>query len=177
MPGSRIRSNLAAVQLLLLAATAPAAASQHEDDRAFVVDLESDGSATVTISFDYDLNSDTERAAFEKLKPNESAQQQFTSRFLDRMRRIATAAENRTGREMSVSNSQISFETRDDGQTGVVSLSVTRTGLPPTTDDGPVVSQPFASDYQPDRRFVVHGPDGYRLASVTPAPDRSGRPP
>jgi hypothetical protein len=72
---------------------------------------------------------------------------------------------------MSVSNPGIAFETRDSGSTGVVSLSVEWTGLAATTDEGLVVTEPFATSFEPDRRFVVRGPDGYELTGVSPAAD------
>lgn len=171
MPDFRTLGSLAAVMLLLVTASAPAAAtSQHKDDRAFVVELNEDGSATVTIQFAYNLGSDSERAAFEDLKQNETKQKEFKTEFRNRMQRVAAQAENQTGREMSVTNAKIAFETRDSGKTGVVSLSVTWKGLAATQDGSLIVTEPFASDFEPDRRFTVRGPDGYQLASAKPSP-------
>lgn len=173
VPQQSLRSlaTLIAVLGLVLTATAPAAAAQHTDDGAFVVDLAVDGSATVTVHLAYDLDSDEEQTAFRDLEESDTLQEQYRTDFRDRMSRVAATAANETGREMRVSDPQVAFETRDSGSTGVVSLSVEWTGVAATTDDGVVVTEPFATSFEPDRRFVLQAPDGYVLTDVSPAAD------
>ena len=57
---------------------------------------------------------------------------------------------------------------------GIVTLSVTYVGLAAVADDTLTVTEPFASGFEPDRRFVVTAPDGYAVAAATPAADTSG---
>lgn len=167
----RMLGALGLVFVLLTAATAPAAAAQHGDDKAFVVELHADGSATVTLQLAYDLNSDAERAAFRDLKNNETLQQRAKSDFLQRMQSVAAAAENATGRNMSVHDPRIAFRMVDGGSTGIVELTVTWDGLAAVKDDTLRVTEPFASGFEPNRTFTIRGPDGYHLSSVTPKPD------
>lgn len=163
------------VLLLLVSATAPAAAAGQAsavtaDEPAFVVDLEEDGSAEVTLRLTYDLTTDDESDAFQTLKSDEQAQQDLRERFLNRMQSVASAAENKTGREMRVHDASITLRTTANNETGIVELSVTWEGLAATTDGKLVVTEPFASDFQPNRTFVVSGPEGYTLASASPTP-------
>jgi len=88
------------------------------DEPAFVVDLATDGSAEVVVTYTFDL------------------------------------------------------ETIDG--TGDVTLSATWNGLAAVEDDTLVVTEPFASGFEPDRRFYLVGPDGYELESATPDPDERG---
>ena len=173
VPQRSLRSlaTLIAVLGLILTATAPAAAAQHTDDSAFVVDLAADGSATVTVHLAYDLGFEEEQTAFRDLEGSDTLQEQYRTDFRDRMSRVAATAANETGREMRVSDPQVAFETRDPGSTGVVSLSVEWAELAATTDDGLVVTEPFATSFEPDRRFVLQAPDGYGLTDVSPAAD------
>lgn len=163
-------ASLLTVAVLLSALSAPVAATQHADDRAFVVDLAEDGSATVTVHFAYDLGSDAEREAFGDLQANDTLQERTKTEFLNRMQAVAASAAERTDRSMSVSDARIAFETRDDGATGVVSLSVEWSGLAAQRDGSLVVSAPFDGEYEPNRTFVVRGPDGSTLADATPEP-------
>ena len=157
-------------------ATQPAAGStgdgtQVADDDAFVVDLREDGSARVTMTVAFDLTTDAEREAFERLRDNETVRTRTRDRFADRMRTTADATANRTGREMNVTDPAIAFETTDGGQTGVVALSVAWDGLAAVAGDDLVLTAPFANEFDADRTLVVRAPDEYRLTSVSPSPN------
>lgn len=164
------------VALLVVSATAGAfvgpAAAQSEDEPtpAFVVDLNADGSAQLTLSLVYDLSTDTERAAFRDLQNNETAQNETRIRFRNRMQAVAEDAENATGREMSVRDPAIALSERADGDFGVVNLSVTYDGLGAVDGNEITVTEPFASGFQPDRQFVVRYPSRFDPASTSPAP-------
>jgi len=161
---------------LLCLGAAPAAASitgattTQQHTGGFIVNLNEDGSAQITLQLAYDLESDAERAAFKDLKNNETLQQQTKQNFLARMQRVAASAENETGREMRVSDAAITFETANDSSVGLVKLSVMWTGLAATNGETLTVTEPFASGFEPERTFTVRGPDGYALDAATPEP-------
>ena len=160
---------LALVAVVALAA-GPAAA-QSAAEPAFVVQLEADGSATVTLQSTFDLTTDAEREAFASLETDDQAQDEAAARFLERLRAVAGDAEAATGREMRVTEASIELRRTDDGRTGVVTLTATWTGLAATDGDRLVVTEPFASGFAPERPFVVRAPDGYVVEAASPAPD------
>lgn len=156
-----VAATAATAQSTESAATLPA-------ESAFVVDIETDGSARVTLVTTFDLTTDSEREAFEALRTNETAREQRTNRFATRMQVIANRAENDTGRDMAIRNSAMAFTTEND--TGIVGLSVTWDGLAAQEGDRLVLREPFASGFDIDRPFRVVGPDGYALGTATPTP-------
>ena len=156
--------------LVLLATTAPAAAASNDDER-FRVALDTEGNADMSVTYTYDLETDGERAAFEELASNETARQRLATRFENRMGAVADGASNETGRDMTVGDATI--ETADDDGVGTVTLSVRWENLAAVDGDRLTVTEPFASGFEPDRRFVVEAPDGYAVASATPAPSTS----
>lgn len=153
---------------------APAAAQSAEPTPTFAVDVSADGSAELTLTLVYDLATGPERQAFDELRTNETAQASTRTRFRDRMRAVAADAGNETGRETSVEDAAISLERTESGDSGVVTLSVTYVGLAAVEDGTLTVTEPFASGFEPDRRFVVTAPDGYEVASAIPSADTSG---
>lgn len=137
---------------------------------AFVVDLRSDGSARVTVTVPFDLTTEEEREAFRRLRGNETAREGVRDRFADRMSATTAATANRTDREMRVSDPGVTFATTDEGDTGVVALSVMWHGLADADDGDLVVTAPFADGFTTDRELVVRAPDGYGLTENSPAP-------
>ncbi|WP_434520791.1 DUF7345 domain-containing protein [Halorubrum sp. AS12] len=133
-----------------------------EEGSAFVVALDADGDATVTLVLTYDLADADDEAAFEELRERP---ENVTARFGDRMTRIAERTATETEREMSVSDVRTEFESANG--TGVVRLSATWTSLATVDGDRLVVSEPFESQFRPDRPFVLVAPDGYALADAT----------
>ena len=129
---------------------------------AFVVALDADGDATVTLVLTYDLADDGDEAAFEELRDRP---ENVTARFDDRMTRIAERTATETGREMSVSDVRAEVESTDGS--GVVRLSASWANLAAVDGDRLVVSEPFESSFRPDRPFVLVAPDGYALAETT----------
>lgn len=155
----------ALVVVSLLVAPQPAAAATTPS---FTVDLHEDGSAGVAVTYTFDLETDSERAAFQELRENQSARDAIATRFQERLGPVASSAADRTGREMSISDATVDVTT--DGDTGVVTLAATWQSLAAVDGDRLVVTEPFASEFAPDRRFVVTLPEGY-TAEVTPAAD------
>lgn len=166
---------LVSVLLLITAVVAMAfsgpAAAQTGEERSFVVSLNPDGAADIAVTYTFNLTTDSERAAFDELRTNETARQTTQIRFTNRMAAVAQDAENSTGREMSVENPQIDVSKADDGDTGIVVLSLHWNGLAAVDDETLVVTEPFGSGFTPDRTFVIEGPDGYQLDGTTPAAD------
>lgn len=161
--------------LLFVGTVAPVAAQMTPAEPAFIVGLETDGSATVTTVSTYDLTAEDERQAFKELQNDTATREDFRMRYRDRLAAVASDAENATEREMSVTDAAIDLKTSDEGETGVVALSAEWEGLASTDGDTLIVTEPFASGFTPDRRFVVIAPGGYAVSSVTPSPDdRSG---
>lgn len=137
---------------------------------AFVVTLAEDGDAEVTVTYTFDLTDDARQTAFEELRDNETAAQSFEDRFRTQLQGVASDAGNATGREMSITGVDVAFET--DGETGIVGLTATWEGLAGANGDRLVVTEPFASGFEPDRTFAVVLPEGYTVEGVTVEPDR-----
>lgn len=154
---------------LLLAVAVPAPASAAHPAPALVVGLDDDGSATVTLRSTFDLSTDAEREAFTDLRESQSARDETRTRFRERMARVAAAAADETDRSMSVTAGRVDLSTTDDG-VGVVRVSVEWAGLAEVRDDRLVVTTPFADGYDPDRRLVIAGPEGYGAVEATPTP-------
>ncbi|MFB6292729.1 MAG: hypothetical protein ABEH60_00520 [Halonotius sp.] len=144
------------------------AAADTQQGSAFVVDLQSDGNATVTLVVPYDLTSDAERQAFEELRADPTA---ITAPFEQRLSRIAARTATDTDREMRVGDAHADFET--SGGQGIIRVSVDWIGLGNVSGNGVTLSEPFASGYQPNRPFVVHPPSGYTLTETSHEPAAS----
>lgn len=144
--------------------------AEPDSGSAFVVALEDGGDATVTVDIAFDLTDEANRAAFEALKRNETKRSQLEARTERRLRTVAASAANETGREMTIEDVRVSFETDEDADRGIVSVSATWTELAATGDGRLTVTEPFASGFTADRPVVLDLPDGYSLGEATPAP-------
>lgn len=169
----RLFSGLLAVLVVVGFVAGPAvggaAATAHDaTEPAFVVDLDAEGDATVTLRLTYDLTDDDEQAAFEDLQTDEEARTDYRERYVARLADVAENAETETGREMAVADGAIEFSTTDD--TGIVALSVDWTGLAAASDGEVTVTEPFASGFEPAQQFVVVAPDGYEHSSAAVEP-------
>ena len=133
-----------------------------EEGSSFVVALDADGDATVTLVLTYDLADADAEAAFEELRERP---ENVTARFGDRLTRIAERTATETDREMRVADARTEFESTNG--TGAVRISATWTNLAAVDGDRLVVSEPFESAFRPDRPFVLVAPDGYALADTT----------
>lgn len=152
--------------LLSTLAAAPAAAQTGEER--FLVELDAEGDADVSMTFTYDLDTEDEEAAFEELRANETARTALADRFGSRMTAVAADASTATDREMSVTDPSTEF--RRDGGVGVIELSVSWSNLAAVDGDRLTVTEPFASGFEPDRPFTVVAPEGYGVASAEPSP-------
>lgn len=145
-------------------------ASQVGDRPSFVVTLAEDGSAEMAATVTFDLDTATGGAAFGTFENNRTARERLRQTFLDRMRDAAENGTNETGREMTVEGATIDIWTAGGKSVGVIVLSARWTGLAAVGNGTLVVTQPFATAFQPERTFVVTWPDGYRLDTATPSP-------
>jgi hypothetical protein len=171
---SHLRQSAALVVALLLVTgglVGPVAAQSSatdSGDASLVVDLRGDGSATVTLVRSFDLTTDAERTAFERLQGNESAQATVQARFADRMESVARTLGAETGRETGVRDAETTVIV--EGDTGVVALSVSWDGLAVVDGDRLVLAEPFADGFAFDGAVSVRAPDGYGLVESTPVP-------
>lgn len=140
---------------------------------AFIVALDDDESARVTVTITFDLTTDSEREAFEAFRENTTAHERRTDQFATRMQAIAAKAENTTGRTMQIREPDIAFATQNE--TGIVALSVAWDGLAVREGDRLVLREPFADGFSTDRQVTIIGPDGYELTAVTPSPRTQNR--
>lgn len=161
-----------AVAVALVVSVGAVPASAQQSDPVFEVALHEDGSATVTIVYTFDLTTDTEKQAFEQLRNEADARERFVTSFEQRMRTFVSETENATGREMSVGDASVAFSTSD--RTGIAALTIVWNGLAANEGDRLVVSEPFASGFNPDRTFRIVAPEGYELTSVSPPADTRG---
>lgn len=139
-----------------------------ENRSAFVVELENDGDATVSLSLTYDLDDESDQAAFDRLRGDTG---NVTERFDERLSRVANRTASEVSREMSVSDVEAEVATADG--VGVVTLSASWSNLATVDGDRLVVEEPFANGFQPDRPFVLVAPEGHALADTTVPADRS----
>lgn len=158
------------VTSLFLTAVGPASAQTATDRPAVIVDLETDGSADLTIVFTYDLTTDTERQAFETLQTDDEAIATLETRFESRMDAVVAAIAERTDRAVTVAGTTVTTDVVDGGETGVVRLAATIEGFAAVEGDRLIVTEPFASGFESDRVLVVRPPDGYVVANATPSP-------
>lgn len=163
---TRLAGLVVALAVVSSALAAPAAAGHGGEE--FRIALDADGDAEVSVTYTYDLETTAERDAFESLSANETARERLATRFENRMSGVAADAGNATGRSMSVDDAAIDVESTDE--VGVVTLTLRWEKLAAVDGDRLVVTEPFASGFEPDRRFVIAPPEGYAVADASPAP-------
>jgi len=159
--------------LLVGAVAGPAGAIQPDapPEPSLTVDLAADGDARVTLVSTYDLEDESERAAFDDLRTNETARDAYAARQTARWEALAANTSDRTGREMGVSNSSLALSRAND--TGVTTFSVTWTRLAAAEEGMLTFGEPFASTGALDRPLVVQFPEQYQVTSVSPGPANS----
>ncbi|MFC7187455.1 helix-turn-helix transcriptional regulator [Halorubrum yunnanense] len=143
------------------------------DDILIEASVQPDGDAVWETQYRIRLASDDEEQAFEELRADvESDPDAYTSRFGDRMRATADAAENATGREMGVTNVTVTAERRELPQSyGVLTYRFEWSNFAAVEDDrlrvGDAVDALFLDE---TTSLIVSWPDGYRLGEASPSP-------
>lgn len=131
--------------------------------------LQSDGDATWEVVYRIRLDNQNDTEAFEQLRTDiQNDSTPYTDRFGDRMRRIATSAENATGREMAIRS--VTVDTRTQVDYGVLVYEFEWTNFAAVEGDtvraGDAIDQ-FYLDA--DTTLEMSWPEGYVSDSVTPA--------
>jgi len=159
--------------LLVGAVAGPAGAAQTDapPEPSWTVGLAADGDARVTLVSTYDLEDESEQAAFDELRSNETVRTAYAERQTARWQSVAANTSARTGREMSVDNASLSLSRTN--ATGVATFSVTWTKLAAAEDGMLTFGEPFASGEELDRPLIVEFPEGYQVTSVSPGPANS----
>ena len=143
------------------------------DDVLIAVTVEPDGDAVWETQYRIRLANDDEEQAFEELRADvESDPDAYTSRFGERMRTTAGAAENATGRGMNVTNVSVSAERRELPQSyGVLTYRFEWSNFAAVEGDrllvGDAVDALFLDE---STSLIVSWEDGYRLGEASPSP-------
>lgn len=161
---------IVAALLVALSAGAVTPVAAQETTPSFVVALDDDGSAAVTLTLTYDLTDQEETDAFEQLQNDSDARAAARSDYRARMAAVANDSENAADRNMSIEDASIDLHTEGDGSLGVVELSVSWIGLAAVDGDRLTVTEPFASGFEPDRQFTIRAPDDYAVETAMPEP-------
>jgi hypothetical protein len=143
------------------------------DDVLIEATVEPDGDAVWETQYRVRLASDDEEQAFEELRADvESNPDAYTDRFGQRMRATAAAAENATGREMSVTNVTVTAERRELPQTyGVLTYRFEWQNFAAVENDRILVGDAVDALFLDDATsLIVSWEDGYRLGEVSPSP-------
>jgi hypothetical protein len=166
------------IAALVVTAVLPAAlvvpvGAVHDAGSQFVIELEADGDATVTVVDEYERSNESQWEAFEAIRDDARRQTDRAAAVTDRLRTGAAEASSTTGREMTVSEATVNVTTAN--ATGVVRVRARWTGLAAVDREaGSVqVSEPFASGFEVERPLAVHGPPGFTRASTHPEPGRA----
>ncbi|WP_435073432.1 DUF7345 domain-containing protein [Halorubrum sp. HHNYT27] len=143
------------------------------DDVLIEASVEPDGDAVWETQYRVRLGSDDEEQAFEELRADvESDPSAYTDRFGERMRATADAAENATGREMTVTNVTVTAERRELPQTyGVLTYRFEWRNFAAVEGDRILVGDAVDALFLDDATsLIVSWEDGYRLGDVSPSP-------
>jgi PGF-CTERM protein len=164
---------LTSVGAVLSVAVAGAGAQTGTDEPvadAVVVNLDSEGDGALTVGIPFDLTVAGEENDFQAFVESEAEQQAQLGRFESRLESVAAELESETGREMTVTDTSITTETREDGTLGLVVLTATWEGLAASNESHLVLGPPFDSGFDTDRSVVIRPPEQYQVVSTTPAP-------
>lgn len=161
----RVGAALTALTLVIALVAGTGAAAQESPEERVVVELESDGDATVTTVYTYDLSEESDREAFAALEDDPA---NVSGDYAERLRAVAANVADETGREMTIEDVEATVERRDD--VGVVRLTATWTNLAAVDGDRLVLDAPFDDGFDADRPLVVRAPDGGEISDTAVEP-------
>ncbi|WP_254272799.1 DUF7345 domain-containing protein [Haloarcula marina] len=176
----RLLAVLLAVALVLPATAAGAAfgglAQQSVDPDVVLMtaDVEADGDAQWRVAYRIRLDDENATQAFEELQADVQANRSaYTDRFGDRMARTARAAENATGRSMTVENVTVTAREETFGQTyGVITYRFRWTNFAVAENGRIEAGDALAGLFlDGETSLTIAWPDGYAAEQVTPQPD------
>jgi hypothetical protein len=151
-----------------------AGAQVDADDVLLAIDLRPDGTAEWRIEYRIRLDDENATAAFESLQQDvEANPENYTQPFRERMVTTADAAQQATGREMSIENVSVSAQTEQlPREYGVVTYRFTWTGFAVVEDSRIRAGDALAGMFlDSSSTLLVSWPGDYRLESVDPEPD------
>lgn len=157
-----------ALVVSLVPAGATAQPTQNSSDESVVVSLDADGDAALTLVIPFDLTDAEQRAAFEEFSTDDGRQQTLVDRYEARVSNVAAELDNRTDREMQVTEPRIGSRTDDADSVGFIEVTVTWERLAATDGDRLRLRAPFDSGFAPDARMTVEAPENHRFVSTTP---------
>lgn len=138
-------------------------------DGRFLVELQADGSAEISLEREYDLGDDAERDEFESLHEDEAARADAAESVREDTQYVNNVADDETDRDMRVG--EVRVETSVDGDVGTVAYRFTWENLAAAEDGRLVLAEPFSLYDELDRELVVVVPDDYEISAATPEPD------
>lgn len=136
-------------------------------------DVAPNGTATISVTYRFKLNTENKTEAFQKLQNSiENNRSAYESQFESRLSSTVTAAENRTNRSMTLRNISVSTTTEEFPQEyGVVTYTAEWTNFAVTDGERIRIGDALSGFYLDDRtRLVVSWPESYTIESVTPSP-------
>ncbi|MEF8916045.1 DUF7345 domain-containing protein [Natronomonas sp.] len=159
---------IATLAVSLFAGVGAAQEPEPVDGR-FLVELEADGDAQISLEQEYDLSNDAERDAFESLHDDETAQREAAEQVQQDTEYVNNVADEETDRDMTVG--EVTVETSVDGNVGTVAYQFTWGNLATAEDGRLVLAEPFSLYDELDRKLVVVVPEEYEITAATPDPD------
>lgn len=161
------------------AGVAPQTGDVDPDGVVLRVALDENATATWTIEYRVRLDDENATAAFDSLQADIRANRTgFRERFAARMARTVAAAENETGREMTLRNVSVTAERRQLPQTyGVVAYRFEWTNFARLEGERLVAGDAVSGIFlDAESRLVIAWPAGYEATSVRPGgyEDRDG---
>jgi hypothetical protein len=134
--------------------------------------VQDDGSATWTFTYRMRLTDENETAAFESLQNDiQNNSSAYTDQFRERIMATVAAAENDTGRNMSVSNVDVStrVNTFNEEDLGVVTYSFTWSNFAVVEDDTLIAGDALEGFYLDNETSLrVSWPESYGVVDVDP---------
>ncbi|MEF8808502.1 DUF7345 domain-containing protein [Natronomonas sp.] len=167
-----MRRTLAVVFLMTccLAATAGLVGGVHDEstDDTLGFELAADGDAEVVHVTTYNLSVAEEQSAYAAFADNETARADHREAVMSDFQAAAATGRNGSALDMRVRDSAVETYERDGY--GYVTVTATWENLAYHNETMVVVTEPFASGYEPDRDVTIHGPEGYQRGVVHPSP-------
>jgi hypothetical protein len=160
---------LAVVLTSFVIGAGTSASGQTPTDTTYTIALETDGNATVTLTYIFNLETSAEANAFDQLETDTAVRTQLADEFQVQMSRVAERTAGLTNRSMAVRNATVSFNRTKT--VGFVDVQIKWVNLTNVTDDGRLrLSEPFRSSFTPDGVFRVTAPSGHSIVSMSPEP-------
>lgn len=159
---------IATLAVSLFAGVGAAQEPEPVDGR-FLVELDADGDAQISLEQEYNLSNDAERDAFEAIHGDETAQREAAEQVQQDTEYVNNVADDETDRDMVVG--EVSVETSVDGEVGTVAYRFTWENLAATEEGRLILAEPFSLYDELDRKLVVVVPEEYEITAATPEPD------